>query len=588
MRAKHLQLVEAQDPAEDTGAPDTRTPDARTPDTGSPDSRTADLVDLDSRAVKTAIGEGGLAVADAVHVLGAMLRRDGQSLPPPLLARLVETLLPPFALFDAEGGRLFATESFARGIGEDARNSAFNAMLESVLAARRTGGPDAAVPAASPTLSGPDATYRVEIQDIGEAGGQTILLAILRDVTDMARALDQARLAQGKLRDFVECSSDWVWETDERGCIKSLSAQLTRLLGAPAAAFSGRRFKDLGRFVESELSDLVDTEAFQLRQRVHDLRFDVVDKDGKAVAQIISGAPVFDDRSGRFLGYRGTGTDISEQVAATVALEASRDQLSDALGELQEKNTELEAAFAAADAGNRAKSTFLANISHELRTPLNAILGFAEVLKLELFGTLGNDKYRNYSSDIYTSARHLLDLISNILDLSTLETGRKTLTMEVVDLVEEARYCLRLVEAEAGRKSLDLAIEAPPFAVLAIGDRRSMRQVLTNLLTNGVKFTLPGGSIAVSFASRDGQAGVIIRDTGVGIPEEDIERIVRPFERSATPYVRDQDGSGLGLALCQSLMILQGGVFGIESRLDEGTEVAVWLTEAPSEPDRRS
>lgn len=547
MRANHLQLVETRDePRSKEGEPD-----------------------------------AGIALADAVQVLGSMLRAEGQTLPEPVLARLVETLLPPFALFDERGTRLFATESFTRGVGEEVNHDGFTAILNTHLAARRAGGAEAPMPGTAPTISRPDATYRVEFQDIGgETDGKASLLAILRDVTDIARALEQARLAQGKLRDFVACSSDWVWETDARGRLISLSAQLTRLLGAPAAAFSGRVFQDLGRFVEPELSDLADTDAFQERQRIHDLRFDVVDKNGKSAAQVISGVPIFDERSGRFLGYRGTGTDISEQVAATEALTASRDRLSRALSELKDKNTELEAAFAAADAGNRAKSTFLANISHELRTPLNAILGFAEVLKLELFGTLGNEKYRSYSGDIYTSARHLLDLISNILDLSTLETGRKSLTMEVVDLVGEARYCMRLIEAEAGKKNLDLTIDAPPFVVLGFGDRRSMRQVLTNLLTNSVKFTLPGGRVAIDFASRDGMAAVIVHDTGVGIPEEDIERIIRPFERSTAPYVRDQDGSGLGLALCQSLVTLQGGVLQIDSRPGEGTAVGVWLSEA--------
>lgn len=547
MRANHLQLVETRG-------------DARPTEAGS---------------------DSGTAVADAVHVLGSMLRKEEQALPAQLLGRLVETLLPPFALFDERGKRLFATDSFTHGIGEDVNHAGFGAILDNHLAARRSSGAEDLRPGAAPTIARPDATYRVEFQDIGsETDDKPILLAILRDVTDIARALEQARVAQGKLRDFVACSSDWVWETDARGRLVSLSSQLTRLLGAPAAAFSGRRFRDLGRFVEPELSDLADTGAFQDRQRIHDLRFDVVDRDGKAVAQIISGVPIFDDRSGRFLGYRGTGTDISEQVAATEALTASRDRLSLALSELKNKNAELEAAFAAADAGNRAKSAFLANISHELRTPLNAILGFAEVLKLELFGSLGNDKYRSYSGDIYSSARHLLDLISNILDLSTLESGRKSVTMEVIDLVEEARYCMRLIEAEAGKKELGLTIDAPPFAVLGFGDRRSMRQVLTNLLTNAVKFTLPGGSVAIGFASREGKTAVIVHDTGVGIPAEEIARILRPFERSSTAYVRDQDGSGLGLALCQSLVTLQGGLLQIDSQPGEGTAVGVWLSEA--------
>ena len=540
MRGKHLHLVEANAP---------------------PQSPSVDL-------------------ANALRAIGTIQPGDGEAFPQSLLSALLATVLAPFALYNHSGEQLYASEAFVQAIGDGSDRAAFAAMVEEFVKAVGKGRPEDAVHGDSRTIARPNATYRVEFQTLGESAGAPAILTILRDVTDMARVLDQARLAQSKLRDFVGCSSDWIWETDDRGRVVSLSTQVTRLLGAPAAAFAGRRFKDLGRFPGPEVSDLVDAEAFQLRQPVRSLRFDLVGKDGQAAPQIISGVPVFDERSGRFLGYRGTGTDISEQVTTTDALQASRDRLSGALTELKGKNKELEKAFAAADAGNRAKSAFLANISHELRTPLNAILGFAEVLKLELFGALGNSKYQTYSSDIYTSARHLLDLISNILDLSTLETGHKSLNMEVVDLIEEAQYCVRLMESDSRKKSIAIITDSPPFKVAGHGDRRSMRQVFTNLLNNSVKFTRPGGRVYVDFAVWDGNVAVFVRDTGVGIPEEDIERITRPFERSTAPYVRDQDGSGLGLALCQNLMSLQGGGLHIDSRLGEGTTVSVWLSEA--------
>ena len=230
-----------------------------------------------------------------------------------------------------------------------------------------------------------------------------------------------------------------------------------------------------------------------------------------------------------------------------------------------------------AESASRAKTSFLANMSHELRTPLNAIIGFSEVMTHEMFGPVGSPKYLEYSKLIHESGGHLLDLINGILDMSKIEAGKFELFEEVFDLNEIAGQSVRFVKMQAERSGVVLKLSVAPGAHKIFADKRAVKQVLINLLTNGVKFTPRGGDVRV-IATRD-QRGIelAVSDSGVGISARDLERLGRPFEQVESEQVRSKEGTGLGLALVKAFAAMHGGEAVIESVLGEGTTVRVLL-----------
>ena len=230
-----------------------------------------------------------------------------------------------------------------------------------------------------------------------------------------------------------------------------------------------------------------------------------------------------------------------------------------------------------AEAANRAKSTFLANMSHELRTPLNAILGFSEVMTHEMFGPVGSPRYLEYSRLIHESGAHLLELINGILDMSKIEAGKFELSEEIFDLVEVAASSVRFVRQQAERAGVALKIAIAPAAQTVFADKRAVKQVLVNLLSNGVKFTPRGGEVRLSAGLDSKGIEIAVKDSGVGISAKDLERLGRPFEQVEGEHVRAKEGTGLGLALVKAFASMHGGEATIESTLGVGTTVHVRL-----------
>ncbi len=241
----------------------------------------------------------------------------------------------------------------------------------------------------------------------------------------------------------------------------------------------------------------------------------------------------------------------------------------------------VEARDAALDA-SRAKSRFLANMSHELRTPLNAIIGFSEVMTREMFGPVG-PRYQEYSRLIHESGGHLLELINSVLDMSKIEAGKFELVEELFDLEETAQSAVRFLRIPAERAKVVLKLGIAPGARLVFADRRAVKQILVNLLSNGVKFTPPGGEVRVT-ARALGEAGrgieITVSDTGTGIATADVERLGQPFEQVENAETRAKEGTGLGLALVKSLAAMHGGEAVLRSALGEGTTVTVSLPNA--------
>ncbi|MDB5572785.1 MAG: two-component sensor histidine kinase [Hyphomicrobiales bacterium] len=258
---------------------------------------------------------------------------------------------------------------------------------------------------------------------------------------------------------------------------------------------------------------------------------------------------------------------------ASLHLRREKDQL---IGELEHAKRASDEARERAEEASLAKSRFLATMSHELRTPLNAILGFSEVMKGELFGAHVVPAYKDYSADIHASGQHLLQLINEILDLSRVEAGRYELKEDAISLPFIVEDCRRLLGLRADKRGIVMteAIESDLPRLWA--DERAVRQVALNLLTNAIKFTPPGGSIIikVGWTSAGGQY-LAIRDTGTGIPAEEIPIVMSSFGRGSSAQKNADEGSGLGLPIVKGLIELHGGAFTLKSEVRVGTEVIV-------------
>ncbi|MDW3205071.1 MAG: PAS domain-containing protein [Alphaproteobacteria bacterium] len=260
--------------------------------------------------------------------------------------------------------------------------------------------------------------------------------------------------------------------------------------------------------------------------------------------------PVYADGA-KFLGLGGVEIDITDRIRESQALAAAKTE---------------------AERANKAKSYFLAKVSHELRTPLNAVIGFGEMLRAELFGPLGDERYQGYAEDIVSSGRHLLGLVSDILDISKIESDEMDLnekTLNLSDLVCQA-VTMSLAARSEGVATVHTDEVAPEIRLF--GDETALQRIVMNLVGNALKFTAPDGRIDVTLATdAKGHVALSVRDTGIGIAEDRLHDVVQPFSTGANPLRLEYEGSGLGLAIVKALCDAHDAVFSIQSKVGVGT-----------------
>lgn len=241
----------------------------------------------------------------------------------------------------------------------------------------------------------------------------------------------------------------------------------------------------------------------------------------------------------------------------------------------QEAENAAEVAHAAmvdAQSANRAKTEFLANMSHELRSPLNAVIGFSQVMMDGLFGSLGSPRYDTYVRDIYASGNHLLSVINDILDLAKIEAGKVELDDQEIDVEEVTQFCLSMIRERAEVRGIDLVLDLPPGTPSLVADEQKVKQMLINLLSNAVKFTNDGGEVRLGISIDDADGFLFaVADTGIGMSESDLDRVVEPFTQVDSGLNRRFEGTGLGLPITKSFMQLHGGTLRLTSQIGVGT-----------------
>jgi len=401
--------------------------------------------------------------------------------------------------------------------------------------------------------------------------GFTSVLGVALDTTEARRAKAQAQAAESRLRDGIESVSDAFVLFDKHG----------RLI------LSNQAFQDAFGFEEGVVR------RGALKQDLNRIAALAITSDQPATGGR-AGAREIELNDGRWLqlverftsdgGSVVTAADITaikrkeaERQRATERLHVTITELEDREERLSLLARKYEVAMTRAEAANQAKSEFLANMSHELRTPLNAINGFSEIMAGEMFGPLGDARYKGYAADILRSGQHLLSLINDILDMAKIEAGKLTLHYETVSLKDVVDDATRLMRGRIQEAGLNLLVDAPDLPEID-ADYRGLKQVVLNLISNAVKFTPEGGDIVVALSREDDdRVRLAVTDTGIGIAAKDLDRLARPFEQVEGQHSKTTQGTGLGLALTKSLIELHGGVLTIASEPGQGTTVGFVL-----------
>jgi len=378
------------------------------------------------------------------------------------------------------------------------------------------------------------------------------------------REQDQAKLARAsrRIRGILESMMDAVVTIDARGRIETFNPAAERMFGYTEAEAVGQSV------------GLLIPEGFRADH-------------GRWMQEYRPGASRIIGQDREVLALRRDGTTFPMNLAVSELVLHGGDQESGPsrvfVGVIRDitvrkqKEAELLAAKSQAEMANRAKSEFLANMSHELRTPLNAIIGFSEILDSEFFGKL-NDRQKSCAKDIHDSGKHLLDIVNAVLDMSKIEAGRYELTEEVMDPAEAVAQCLMMVRDRAQDGGIELRNEITGRLPHVWADRRAFKQVLLNLMSNAVKFTPEGGSVAVRAAvGEDGGLAVSVADTGIGIPKEFMEHLFEPFRQADNSASRRYEGTGLGLSISKNFMELHGGTLACDSAVGVGTTMTARL-----------
>ena len=421
-----------------------------------------------------------------------------------------------------------------------------------------------------------------------EVTHETTLVGIAFDVTERKREAEASATADQRLRDAVEAISEAfvLWDSSHR--LVLCNSKYQRLHNLSQSSLSQTSFSQAAVGAGVPRDGLADAQEADRpfpagrEARTYEARL----ADGRWLQ--------VNERRTRDGGFVSVGTDITalkeheEQLMnserlllATVAqLRQSRRSLEEQAQQLVDLAERYHEQKAQAEAANRAKADFLANMSHELRTPLNAIIGFSQLMGSQTFGPLGSEKYRDYCQHILASGEYLLNVVSDILDMSRLEAGRERLAYARFRADEAVGRAVHDVAATARDKRVSIAVAVEPDIAIE-ADPAAVERILTTLMRNAVKFAPEGGAVEIGAEAIADRIYFYVEDDGPGIAADDIARLGRPFEQADAVMANGMKGSGLGLAIANSLVELHGGTLRLASRTGEGAVAVVALPRVP-------
>jgi PAS domain S-box-containing protein len=527
--------------------------------------------------------DGALSLAGEVRLLtgnvGEFAPRDLH----PTLARMVMQELSPIFIAYLDAQHLFANDDYLELFGISPRSpveidrhfTALQSELGEIVEDLRRGSGRLVMERTVQRVSG-EAHYRVHYFPIFD--GSRLLKAVggvYFDITSQINALDRMRSTQDALDDVLRAASDWIWATDQVGRLSFISDRITDIVGVPAAVLIGRNLLTLADPDEADGEGSELFRALEERRPFRNVAVDVQDRDGTARRHALSGVPFFNPKTGAFSGFRGAGSDVSRQHAAEETALISNRQLQSAMKQLGAQNEILMLTLERERAAARAKAEFLANMSHELRTPLNAIIGFSDMLQHEFFGSL-TEKQTEYVAHILGSGKHLLEIVTDILDMSKIEDGKVTIKDDEVDVLAVVQDCLPMVATSAKAAKLDLVLDVRTNPPMLRADEVRLKQVLINLLSNAVKFTPGPGQVTVAVdVTPRGAIEISVIDTGIGMTRGEIEVAMLPFQQIENPFVKQHEGTGLGLPLASALVEMHGGTLDVDSVPGQGTTARI-------------
>jgi PAS domain S-box-containing protein len=401
----------------------------------------------------------------------------------------------------------------------------------------------------------PDGELR-HIHMLGEVirdgdGIPTGMQGTVQDITDRVRAREALAAAQRDYRRLFEHANDSIFISDvATKRFLDINENAARRLGYSHDELLKLTFVDIDGVNRPESI----AENVRTLMEVGEIVFEHVHrrKDGSLMPVEISSRII--DSHGRKV-FQSIVRDISERKKAENVLREAKEE---------------------AELANRVKSEFLANMSHELRTPLNAILGFSNTIQEKIFGPLGNEKYEEYVDYIYDSGEHLLELINDILDLSKVEANALDLHEEPVDLAIVSQTAARLIRPRARNGRVAVINRVGDDLPFVFGEERRLKQILVNLLSNGVKFTEPGGEVVLAaHVDGDNSLALTVSDNGIGMDQRELEIALAPFGQVNNSEVRNREGTGLGLPLTRALVEMHGGTLVIDTEKGKGTTVII-------------